>query len=772
MKKHLNLFALLVLLICGNTVATAQPLLKDDFTDSIGTVLTAAGWSLSGTSVINPITIVAGTGITFSGYSASGIGNAVAMKNTGQDVYKSFTTVNSGSVYLSFLMNVSAALTGDYFIAVSPPSVQFNYYARLHLKSTTGGYLVGISKSNEVTGGSQYGTTTFSLNTTYLVVMKYTFVPAATAADTLNDPISVYVLPSGASLIAEPATPELNAYVNATKGDAIDLGYVTLRQGSATAAPTMTIDGIRVDTTWAGVIGKSQAVATFSPTSLDFKKVIVGTSVKDSISILNNGGDTLKITSVTSNYSVFVVTPSAATILPLATQKFYVTFTPTGAVASSAKISFASNAATSPDSVMVTGSGTPAGFKEPIFTVTPSSLDFKGVLKNQSKTDSVTVKNTGTDSLFITAIASTNGVFTVTPTTARLDTMATAKFFIMFTPTTGGLAAGLIVFTDNTAEGTDTVKVSGSGLALGSIKSARLAANGTEVLFEGMVTRAKGAFTYMQDTSAGIVVRQTSGAWFDSVTTGGLKGGDKVRVYGKTSEYNSLKQINTVDLYSFERISRSNSLPNAQLVNLKELVTNGENYEAEFVKVISVSITGSGTFTAATTYAITDPSDASNAVALRIPNAADSDVDGMPFITVATFTGVVGQFSSSDPVAGYQLMAVDLTDLKDNTLSVQELASGIPAAYTLYNNYPNPFNPSTTIKFGVPEASNVTLKIYDIVGREVATLVNDQVAAGYHDVSWDASAMASGVYLYRITATSVRGQKQSFTQGRKLVLMK
>jgi hypothetical protein len=95
-----------------------------------------------------------------------------------------------------------------------------------------------------------------------------------------------------------------------------------------------------------------------------------------------------------------------------------------------------------------------------------------------------------------------------------------------------------------------------------------------------------------------------------------------------------------------------------------------------------------------------------------------------------------------------------------------------PARYDLNQNYPNPFNPSTTIKFNVPEASNVTLRIYDIVGREVTTLVNNYFAAGYHSVSWNAGAMASGVYFYRITVTSVNGQKQSFIEERKLILMK
>ena len=75
--------------------------------------------------------------------------------------------------------------------------------------------------------------------------------------------------------------------------------------------------------------------------------------------------------------------------------------------------------------------------------------------------------------------------------------------------------------------------------------------------------------------------------------------------------------------------------------------------------------------------------------------------------------------------------------------------------FKLYNNYPNPFNPSTIIKYDLPNELNVTLRVYDILGREVATLVNNQKqSAGSYTVSFDASKFASGVYIYKITAGS------------------
>ena len=99
--------------------------------------------------------------------------------------------------------------------------------------------------------------------------------------------------------------------------------------------------------------------------------------------------------------------------------------------------------------------------------------------------------------------------------------------------------------------------------------------------------------------------------------------------------------------------------------------------------------------------------------------------------------------------------------------------SSLPSEYMLAQNYPNPFNPSTIIRFGLPAASNVSLKIFDVLGREVATLVNNELAAGYYNYQWNATNMTSGIYIYRLTATSsaVSGKRQ-FTEVKKFILEK
>jgi len=92
--------------------------------------------------------------------------------------------------------------------------------------------------------------------------------------------------------------------------------------------------------------------------------------------------------------------------------------------------------------------------------------------------------------------------------------------------------------------------------------------------------------------------------------------------------------------------------------------------------------------------------------------------------------------------------------------------SAVPKEFNLYQNYPNPFNPTTTIKYDLPKDVNVTIKIYDIIGRVVTTLVNNEMKkAGSYNIQWNGANYASGVYFYRIEAGD-------FVSSKKLVLIK
>ena len=91
--------------------------------------------------------------------------------------------------------------------------------------------------------------------------------------------------------------------------------------------------------------------------------------------------------------------------------------------------------------------------------------------------------------------------------------------------------------------------------------------------------------------------------------------------------------------------------------------------------------------------------------------------------------------------------------------------NGTPFEFSLSQNYPNPFNPVTTINFSLPVKGIVTLKIYDVAGREVKTLINEIKDAGVNSVTFDASLLSSGVYFYKLSSGS-------YTDTRKMMLIK
>jgi hypothetical protein len=105
-----------------------------------------------------------------------------------------------------------------------------------------------------------------------------------------------------------------------------------------------------------------------------------------------------------------------------------------------------------------------------------------------------------------------------------------------------------------------------------------------------------------------------------------------------------------------------------------------------------------------------------------------------------------------------------LPDSIGGPTAIQE-PSELPAQVRLKQNYPNPFNPTTNINFTLPQASDVTLTVYDVLGRRVATLVDSKRSAGSYSVNFDASRLSSGVYLYQLKTNQV-------TKTRKMMLVK
>jgi len=149
----------------------------------------------------------------------------------------------------------------------------------------------------------------------------------------------------------------------------------------------------------------------------------------------------------------------------------------------------------------------------------------------------------------------------------------------------------------------------------------------------------------------------------------------------------------------------------------------------------------------------------------------------IPYVYIAELIGMSGQTSISADWAVFTTDGIDTTmsnhvwNILLDASDVLSIDGGVvPDKFALYQNYPNPFNPITQIRYDLPEDGSVNITIYDMMGRVVKTLINDQQSAGYRFTQWNAtndagSPVSAGIYLYMINAGD-------FRQTRKMLLLK
>ncbi|MGA9291605.1 MAG: DUF4397 domain-containing protein [Ignavibacteriaceae bacterium] len=151
-----------------------------------------------------------------------------------------------------------------------------------------------------------------------------------------------------------------------------------------------------------------------------------------------------------------------------------------------------------------------------------------------------------------------------------------------------------------------------------------------------------------------------------------------------------------------------------------------------------------------------------------IVTSLNADLSGLKGMTAAVFASGFLNTSSNQNGSAFGIFAAlaNGTVVQFGTLTgVESSPKSIPSSFNLEQNFPNPFNPATKIVYSLPKSSEVSLKVYNIVGQEVATLINQQQNAGIYSVNFNASNLASGIYIYRI-------QAGSFVSTRKMTLLK
>jgi hypothetical protein len=157
------------------------------------------------------------------------------------------------------------------------------------------------------------------------------------------------------------------------------------------------------------------------------------------------------------------------------------------------------------------------------------------------------------------------------------------------------------------------------------------------------------------------------------------------------------------------------------------------------------------------------------------PDGSESDCDGDSILvevyreqeTPATFTFSVDKTA---PVQKNQTLKFVITAPSGEQWTKEiTVAVVAPEKFEVYQNYPNPFNPSTAISYQLSAVSRVSLKIYNLLGQEVASLVDEDKPPGFHQETWDGTRCASGAYVYQLIATDDRGNKQ-ISRKRMLLL--
>jgi len=274
MKLKTLLSTLLTTTLLAATVATGfgQPLLEENFDYTVGTSLIDNGWIIQGTSTTNVVSVVSGN-LSYTDYASSNIGNMVALTNNGQDVYQNYTSQTSGTVYAAILVNISAANTaGDYIMSFEPAAASTSYFSRVFVKGDgSGNVAFGISKAS--TSTVNYTGFTYALNTTYLLVVKYTF----NTGTTTDDGVDMFIDP----VVGSPEPSPTISFTDVTSNDAVAAAAVLIRQGTAANAPTLNVDGLRVATTWDEAV--KVAAADLTPPAAIFDPANTATDVSSAV---------------------------------------------------------------------------------------------------------------------------------------------------------------------------------------------------------------------------------------------------------------------------------------------------------------------------------------------------------------------------------------------------------------------------------------------------------------------------------------------------------
>lgn len=456
-------------------------------------------------------------------------------------------------------------------------------------------------------------------------------IPVTIASVTSSDPQfsltpgNNTIAPSGNVTAAVKFQPTSKATVNA---------YIVVQSNSLLGPDTVAVTG------W----GTATAAIQTDKASLNFGNVKTGSSKSLAIKISNTGNDTLTISSITTTSAKFTVTVASRVLAPGTSFDDTVRFSPTSLGPVSANLTLTSNAPTSPTTVLLTGTGAP----EVTLTMNHATISFGDVIVGAYKDTTLTITNTGNDTLRISSFTSGNPRFTEETPITTIAPAGVKTFTLRFAPNAAGPLSTVFTVTSNALSSPDTIRVDGNG-----------------------VTNPTISFAPPQLSFGSVSV----GSKKDLVLTINNTGGMKLTVTAITS-------------------------------------TN-----ADFSALVpQCEVPGGGSFS--------------------------DTIRFMPSV-IAVRNGFL--IIASNAATSPDTVLVDGTGT--DVQSVPQLQV-VPGVFTLFQNYPNPFHPSTTIRYDLETSAPVRVTVFNMLGQVAAILVDETQHPGMHTVQWTPAGCEPGVYFY------------------------
>jgi lysophospholipase L1-like esterase len=573
---------------------------------------------------------------------------------------------------------------------------------------------------------------------------------ALTLATIVTGTSSYSVSPSSATVAAGGSFTVTVTYTPAALGQASDV--VSFRYASGLSVLTLSVSG-----------NSPVPVATVTPPSLDFGEVAKGANKQLTVHITNPSINTMTVSSITKGLAIYTLDRTSATIAPSQTVDVTVKFSPSGVGAYPDTLLLAGNASNFPLRVPLTGRS-----PVPTLSVDPAALDFGDVKRFTSKSLRLRMRNLSANALDVTGFTTTNVEYSTNIASLRVNAADSADVLVTFSPISLGTAPDTLYVVNNSSFSPLKVPLSGRSPA------PQLQVNTTVLAFPqytgGDTVKLPVKMYNRSINTLNFSSIQNSLAHFRLLGSlpSSIPGNDSVTIVVGFVPRTGGVWTDTVAIISdggTAHVAMSGTAPVQKLLAKPNPVAFGNVKVGESItvwcRIVRMYPAEGGTVPVDSTIV---HSHRFSIVAVNGPSSLSAG-DTL-FVALAFHPAGMGDVSDTlliFPNGSTPIVGVPISGIGSSFTSVDAYGGNTPIGFQLAQNYPNPFNPQTEISFRVAELGSVKLQVFDLLGRTVATLVDDERPAGSYTVRLDAAGLASGVYLYRLAAGR-------FVETRKMIL--